>query len=282
MKCPGCGYHINSDRQTTCKLCGTDLQSPGGDAHGHGRSSSPAREAAAPARTAARPDWQRHVLLRVGAPPLELKGGQTLTIGRSSDAGLSVPSPRVSRAHAEIVWREGRPVLRDLASQNGTSVNGLKVAEHALADHDEVSIGPYTCTYRCLSGYGSVGKMQGLIDAALSTSPMLGDTLSGQLAQTSLFEVLQMLEVSQKTGQVDVYCEESAGRVVLDEGRIIHASEGDRAGAPALQVLLGWPEGLFRFTAEVEGDPEQNLPGNQPVLMYEAARRLAAEAEQQG
>lgn len=274
MKCPGCGYHVNSDRQTTCKLCGTDLQSPGG--HGHGRSAAPAREAA-PAPAAARPDWQRHVLLRVGAPPLELKAGQPLTIGRASDAGLSVPSPRVSRNHAEVVWREGQPLLRDLGSQNGTSVNGLRVTEHHLADHDEVSIGPYTCTYRCLSGYGSVGRMQGLIDAAMNTSPMLGDTLSGQLAQTSLFEVLQMLEVSQKTGQVDVYCEDSAGRVVLDEGRIIHASEGERRGVAALNALLGWPEGLFRFTAEVEGDPEQNLPGNQTVLMFEAARRLTTE-----
>src|SRR5690606_9187709 len=117
----------------------------------------------------------------------------------------------------------------------------------------------------------------GLLDTALTTRPMVGDSLTGQLAQTSLFEVLQMLEVGQRTGQVDVLREDRVGKVVLDEGRIIHASEGDLAGAVALHELLGWTEGLFRFTSAVDGDPEQNLPGNQTVLMFEAARRMSAE-----
>lgn len=272
MKCPGCGIHIQSERQATCKMCGTDLKAKGG---GHGEAPAPAREA--PARSTARPEWQRHMFVRVGAPPVELKIGQRFTIGRASDAQLSIPSPRVSRAHAEVGWRDGRAVLRDLGSQNGTTVNGVRISEHVLADGDELAIGPYACTYRCMSGYGSVGKLQGLLDTALATKPMLGDTLSGQLAQTSLFEVLQMLEVGQRTGQVDILHEDRAGKVVLDEGRIIHASEGERAGVAALHELLAWTEGLFRYTSAVEGDPEQNLPGNQTVLMFEAARRMAVE-----
>lgn len=272
MKCPGCGIHIQSERQASCKMCGADLKGKGD----HGAGAPVGREPSA--RTTARPEWQRHMFVRVGAPPVEMKVEQTFTIGRASDANLSIPSPRVSRAHAEVAWRDGKAVLRDLGSQNGTTVNGVRVTEHALKDGDELTIGPYACTYRCMSGYGSVGKLQGLLDTALATKPMLGDSLSGQLAQTSLFEVLQMLEVGQKTGQVDVLHEDRAGKVVLDEGRLIHASEGERAGVAALDELLGWTEGLFRYTSAVEGDPEQNLPGNQTVLMLEAARTMALEA----
>lgn len=274
MKCPGCGYHVTSKTATSCKLCGNDLTGGGK----HGGHAAPRASTAAPAKAAApRPEWQRHMLLRVGAPPIEVKTDRPFTIGRAAEATLSIPSPRVSRNHAELVFKDGKAILRDLGSQNGTTVNGVKVGEHTLADHDEVAIGPYTVTYRCLSGYGSVGKMQGLLDSALHTQPMLGDTLSGQLAQTPLFEALQMLEVSQKTGQVDVLSEDRVGKVVLDEGRIIHASEGDETAVPALHRMLAWRDGMFRFTSKVEGDPPQNLKGNLTILMIEAARTMDQE-----
>lgn len=268
MRCPGCGYHIQSSSMTVCKLCGSDLTGAHG---GHGRAAPAAPERAT--KKVDKPEWKRHMLLRVGASPLELKVGETLTIGRVTEAHLSVPSPRVSRQHAEITWRDGKAVLKDLGSQNGTTVNGHKVSgEHALADHDELGIGPYTCSYRCLSGYGSVGKMQGAIDTALTTTATVGDTLSGQLAQTSLFQVLQMLEVGQKTGQVSVLFEDQEGKVILDEGRLIHASVGDVSGAPALHAMLGWKDGMFRFGTKVDGDPAQNMPGQATILMIEAAR----------
>jgi hypothetical protein len=272
MKCPGCGYHIQSKTMTVCKLCGSDLTGGGGHG-GHGKAAAaPALER--PSKKIDKPEWQRHMLLRVGAPPLELKVGEKFTIGRVVEANLSVPSPRVSRQHAEIIWRDGKAVLKDLGSQNGTTVNGNKVSgEHVLADHDELGIGPYTCSYRCMSGYGSVGKMQGgALDTALTTMAMMGDSLTGQLSQTSLFQVLQMLEVGQKTGQVNVLYEDQNGLVILEEGRIIHASVGDVSGAPALHVMLGWNDGMFRFGTKIDGDPAQNMPGQATILMIEAAR----------
>lgn len=267
MKCPGCGYQIQTKTMTVCKLCGSDLTGGGG----HGAAAAPAVERST--KKVDKPEWQRHMLLRVGAPPLELKVGEKFTIGRVTEANLSVPSPRVSRQHAEINWRDGKAVLKDLGSQNGTMVNGLKVAgEQVLADHDELSIGPYTCSYRCMSGYGSVGKMQGALDTALTTTATVGDTISGQLAQTRLFQVLQMLEVGQKTGQVNVVSDDQHGLVILDEGRIIHASVGDAVGAPSLHVMLGWTDGMFRFGTKVDGDPAQNMPGQATIFMIEAAR----------
>lgn len=101
---------------------------------------------------------------------------------------------------------------------------------------------------------------------------MIGDSLSGQLAQTSLFQVMQMLETGQKTGQVNLLFEDRDGKVIVDEGRIIHASTGDVVGAPALHIMLAWNDGMFRFSTKIDGDPAQNMPGYATILMIEAAR----------
>lgn len=48
-------------------------------------------------------------------------------IGRSAELGLCLPSPAVSKAHAEIVSVGDKLFLRDLNSTNGTFVNGHRV-----------------------------------------------------------------------------------------------------------------------------------------------------------
>jgi serine/threonine-protein kinase len=73
---------------------------------------------------------------------LEVEVGSHLRIGRSADADLHIGSPVVSRLHAEILRREGRYVIRDLNSANGTYVNGDRIViELALVDGSEITIG---------------------------------------------------------------------------------------------------------------------------------------------
>ena len=47
-------------------------------------------------------------------------------VGRSDDVALKIEDDHVSRRHAEL-WINGYVWLRDLASANGTSVNGQRV-----------------------------------------------------------------------------------------------------------------------------------------------------------
>jgi pSer/pThr/pTyr-binding forkhead associated (FHA) protein len=67
-------------------------------------------------------------------------GPRRTTIGRGA-CDVRVEDLRVSREHCSIKLREGVPVLTDLASVNGTFLNGHPVQEHALADGDEIRIG---------------------------------------------------------------------------------------------------------------------------------------------
>lgn len=65
-------------------------------------------------------------------------------IGRGEDNDLVVADPLLSRHHARIVPRNGRLVLSDLASRNGTRVNGRAVKEAVLGAGDRVELGGTT------------------------------------------------------------------------------------------------------------------------------------------
>lgn len=64
-------------------------------------------------------------------------------IGRKSDCQLRILSPMISRHHCELVECEGKLVVRDLGSANGTLLNGKRVdGEAGLTHGDVVQVGP--------------------------------------------------------------------------------------------------------------------------------------------
>ncbi|MGH9384799.1 MAG: FHA domain-containing protein [Vicinamibacterales bacterium] len=72
---------------------------------------------------------------------VRLMPGQTVTIGRQAGCGLVLDGDDfVAPLHAEINWRNGAPILRNLSS-NGTLVNGRPVNEHPLGVGDRIGIG---------------------------------------------------------------------------------------------------------------------------------------------
>ena len=58
------------------------------------------------------------------------------TIGRSETTDHTVYSSKVSKEHATIEVTDGRYVVRDLESTNGTFVNGERTSTHVLEDGD--------------------------------------------------------------------------------------------------------------------------------------------------
>ncbi|MCA9692314.1 MAG: FHA domain-containing protein [Nannocystaceae bacterium] len=75
--------------------------------------------------------------------------GDRLTIGRSRKVDITLESNGVSRRHAELQRdHTGQWWIRDLYSQNGTSVNGEQVMEHQLSIGDRIEIDEFSLLYR--------------------------------------------------------------------------------------------------------------------------------------
>jgi hypothetical protein len=62
-------------------------------------------------------------------------------VGRHPACDVVVADPSVSRRHAQLTFRDGVWVLQDLASTNGTSVNGERVGRTTLRTGDVISLG---------------------------------------------------------------------------------------------------------------------------------------------
>ncbi|TNE49501.1 MAG: FHA domain-containing protein [Deltaproteobacteria bacterium] len=67
-----------------------------------------------------------------------------ITIGRSSENDIVLRRTDVSRRHARLLLREGRLILLDLKSENGTFVNGQRLGSpQVIHPGDTILIGDY-------------------------------------------------------------------------------------------------------------------------------------------
>jgi pSer/pThr/pTyr-binding forkhead associated (FHA) protein len=64
-----------------------------------------------------------------------------LVIGRSSGCELVLADDTVSRRHAELFTEDGRWLLRDLDSSNGTWLNGRRIVEAEVRRGDVLHLG---------------------------------------------------------------------------------------------------------------------------------------------
>ena len=72
---------------------------------------------------------------------------ESTTIGRSPDCDIFLDDVTVSRQHAVLRRNDGRFVIEDQGSLNGTFVNRRRIESSELADGDELQIGKYRLTF---------------------------------------------------------------------------------------------------------------------------------------
>lgn len=78
----------------------------------------------------------------------EFRLGEITNIGRDAmHNDIAIDDPAVSGQHARIKLEDGKFVLYDLASTNGTTVNGEKVLRHVLNHGDQVVMGETQFTF---------------------------------------------------------------------------------------------------------------------------------------
>jgi hypothetical protein len=64
-----------------------------------------------------------------------------ILVGRSSSCDLVLHDSNVSRRHAQLFFREGRWIILDLDSTNGTYINGDRVQRSELLPGDLLALG---------------------------------------------------------------------------------------------------------------------------------------------
>ncbi|HAN95972.1 MAG TPA: hypothetical protein DCQ98_00375 [Planctomycetaceae bacterium] len=111
-------------------------------------------------------------LIKIGVPEF--------IIGRGDTAHLKPQSDLVSRAHCSVVVQEGRVVLRDLESRNGTYLNEQRVVgEVPLKVGDQVRVG--RLAFEIVIDHSVAGskkpKVEGVKEAAARTAAAGSDDL---------------------------------------------------------------------------------------------------------
>lgn len=95
-------------------------------------------------------------------------------IGRGRSSGIMVPHPLVSRQHCEVYEQDGRLMVRDLGSLNGTFVGQEKVTDSPLLPEQLLTVG--NVTFRAVYELGP-----GAADMP-APSPKMSETPAGGVA----------------------------------------------------------------------------------------------------
>ena len=93
-----------------------------------------------------------------------------LLIGRGRDNDIVLPDSQkgVSRTHAELRYENGRYIIVDLQSQNGTWLNGQRVERAEVPPDAEITVGEYRLRFQHTDVSGVSGSSTAHLRADLS------------------------------------------------------------------------------------------------------------------
>src|SRR3978361_656307 len=88
-----------------------------------------------------------------GAERREVFDKDDIHVGRVQGNDLMLPKGNVSKRHAKLAFRDGRFVVTDLKSTNGTYVNGRKLTSSAVVRQgDKIYVGDFVLRFEATPG----------------------------------------------------------------------------------------------------------------------------------
>ena len=103
--------------------------------------------------------------------------------------------------------------------------------------------------------------------------------MSGDVSDIHVVELLQMINISQKTGTVELKLKSVNAEVYFNEGEIVYAKYGELNGRRAIFGLLGVTNGQFVYTPGIPPQAEEyEVLGGFMGLVMEGMQRLDEEA----
>ncbi len=206
-----------------------------------------------------------------------LPGDGKVVLGRESDSELVLPEDLVSRRHAELVVKDGEVTVKDLASTNGTFVNGQRVKKAKLAVGDRVLVGT------------SLMKLVPAPAGAQATPPVIVTrtrsqaAMSGKLEEVPLPDLVQMVTSARKSGVLVLKRDEDEARIDLREGRLAGcrlSSAPVVTDKKAFWRLLAWERGSFELVPPPDPLPPASVDEDVAPILMEGIRQLDEWREQ--
>jgi pSer/pThr/pTyr-binding forkhead associated (FHA) protein len=217
-----------------------------------------------------------------------LPSASNVIIGRGGELDIVLVEDMVSRKHAKISIAEGKIVIEDLGSTNGTFVNGEKIKRARLKEGDRVLIG--TSILKLINAQDS--KQQENVKETLSPQELnqllenrqkarggqrdAATTMSGSLSEMQLPDLLTMLSSMKKAGTLAVTNGEDSGRIYVRDGQVYYAilnNNDDLGPMKALFRMVGWKTGEFRLGPPSTDEFMLELEESTEQLIMEAARQ---------
>lgn len=208
-----------------------------------------------------------------------IQPGKEIVIGRSGDLEMVLAEDMVSRRHARINFQGEEIFIEDLASTNGTFVNGEKIRKARLREGDRVLIGTsilkVVWTEATAPTTGEQARKE--MEAVASHRRSQVRSMSGTIEEIPLPDLLQLLGTSKKNGVLVIRTDDDTGRIYMRKGDIFFASINELEEIPPLKCLyrmLTWERGMFDLEPPDEREFANAIDVNVQSVLMEGMRQL--------
>lgn len=132
-----------------------------------------------------------------------------LVIGRVAGNDITLSAGNISKRHARVVVRDGKAIVVDLKTTNGTYVNGVRVSSpRVLSPSDKVYIGDFSLRFDALPD-AAVGAPSGaptmmpVVVQPKDAQPIAPSSDAHSVARASYAPVIGTLEILNAKGEVE-------------------------------------------------------------------------------
>jgi len=158
--------------------------------------------------------------------------GDRCSIGSGEGNAVVLADPTVSRFHCEIIVADRRARVRDLASKNGTVVEGIQIVDAFLRASCVIRLGASTVRFELADGTHAV---------PLSVRPSFGRMIGHSVAMRTLFSRLERAAATDAT----VLLDGETGTGKGEAAEAIHVQSARAAGPFVVLDCSAIPENLL-------------------------------------
>ena len=185
-----------------------------------------------------------------------------IALGRHDSNDLQLVSRTVSNFHAEVIHEEGRLLVRDLGSTNGTYVNDKAIREEQLQPGDRIRIGNHVLTvhleqrdgkkegffrFRRHPDYFDVGVSGNIISLRAGMQGAVQTLRVEDPHDLSLPDLLKILTSGPGSIALALRKGQEEGHIYIRKDKIVHAKYGVAQGEKALYRFFGWQKAVYEI-----------------------------------